>query len=125
MEDYIRLREKMVEEQMVARGIKDTAVLKAMKEIPREKFVPAGMREYAYWDMPLPPQALLDQLSLGGRLVIPVGSMALWQNLVRVRKLSEKDYEQQDLGGVRFVPLIGAAGWKKDNEETSSLRTLR
>ena len=38
----------MVEEQIVARGVKDRRVLEAMRETPRHLFVPEAMRAYAY-----------------------------------------------------------------------------
>ena len=57
---------------------------------------------------PRVPQALLDQLADGGRLVIPIGGRRN-QRLVRVVR-TEDQFEHQDLGGVRFVPLIGAEG---------------
>src|SRR6056297_988488 len=57
------------------------------------------------------PQPLLDQLALGGRLVIPVGKDRTLQKLIRVTKTGDDNYEQEDLGAVRFVPLVGAAGW--------------
>ncbi|MGI9645171.1 MAG: protein-L-isoaspartate(D-aspartate) O-methyltransferase, partial [Ilumatobacteraceae bacterium] len=56
------------------------------------------------------PETLEEQLAIGGRLVIPTGGR--WeQRLVRVRRLAEDRYESDDLGGVAFVPLIGAQGW--------------
>ncbi|TVS15813.1 MAG: protein-L-isoaspartate(D-aspartate) O-methyltransferase [Planctomycetaceae bacterium] len=61
------------------------------------------------------PQPLRDQLAIGGRLVIPVGRKPSQQQLIRVRKIAEDDYRQENLGEVRFVPLVGAAGW--DGEE--------
>jgi protein-L-isoaspartate(D-aspartate) O-methyltransferase len=57
---------------------------------------------------PRVPQALLNQLAEGGRLVIPVGGRRN-QRLLRVVRRGD-EYEHQDLGGVRFVPLIGAEG---------------
>jgi len=59
---------------------------------------------------PSVPQILLDQLAIGGRLVIPVGSR--WeQELLKVTK--RLDGTQTDkLGGCRFVPLIGKDAWK-------------
>jgi protein-L-isoaspartate(D-aspartate) O-methyltransferase len=60
------------------------------------------------------PQPLLDQLSTGGRLVIPVGSEFI-QSLIRVRK-TERGIEREDLGGCRFVKLIGEYGWKVERE---------
>lgn len=56
------------------------------------------------------PRPLLDQLAVGGRMVIPVGPDVSDQQLTRVTRRSSSDYEYEDLGGVRFVPLIGEAG---------------
>jgi len=50
------------------------------------------------------PPALLDQLAPGGRLVMPVGDRRL-QAMVRVRKTADGPV-REDLGGVRFVPLV-------------------
>jgi len=47
-------RERMVETQIKARGIKDERVLKAMLKVPRHLFVPPSLREQAYGDFPLP-----------------------------------------------------------------------
>ncbi len=204
----------MIKEDLLVRGIRDSAVLAAMREIPREEFVVEGMRELAYEDGPLPisegqtisqpyivaymtealelsntdhvleigtgsgyaaavlsriaaivysverleglaqsarnrlkmlgytnivvhvgdgtlgwpdhapydaivvtagapkvPKPLLDQLVIGGRLVIPVGMSSYLQNLVRIRRIGEHDFRTEELCGVRFVPLIGAEGW--------------
>jgi len=60
---------------------------------------------------PVVPENLKQQLAIGGRLVIPVGSTLRKQKLLRVWRISEHEYQEEDLGGVRFVPLIGAAGW--------------
>jgi protein-L-isoaspartate(D-aspartate) O-methyltransferase len=60
------------------------------------------------------PQALLDQLAVGGRLVIPIGPDPRTQTLVRVRHLPDGRYTRENLGGVRFVPLIGAQGWQEE-----------
>jgi protein-L-isoaspartate(D-aspartate) O-methyltransferase len=59
---------------------------------------------------PAVPEALLEQLADGGRLVIPVGDVARGQELVRVRRVGG-GFEEEDLGPVRFVPLIGAQGF--------------
>ncbi len=63
------------------------------------------------------PDTLKKQLAIGGRLIIPVGFSLRTQKLLRVRRISEDEYLEEDLGGVRFVPLIGAAGWE---DETST-----
>lgn len=57
------------------------------------------------------PPALVDQLAPGGRLVIPVGSDPRLQELVRLRKDDRGGFSREHLGGVRFVPLVGAQGW--------------
>lgn len=49
-----RERERMVEEQLVRRGISDTRVLDAMRRVPRHLFVEEALRERAYGDHPLP-----------------------------------------------------------------------
>lgn len=52
--NFEELRRKMVEEQLIPRGIKDKKVIAAFLKVPREKFVPEHIREYAYQDGPLP-----------------------------------------------------------------------
>ncbi|MEH6663939.1 MAG: protein-L-isoaspartate(D-aspartate) O-methyltransferase [Brevundimonas sp.] len=217
MLDVQDARARMVERQLSARGVKDTAVLKAMGETPREAFVPEGLKEFAYNDSALPieagqtisqpyivglmiqaaevrpgdraleigagsgyaaavlgriadevhaierdadlaalaaerlarlgydnvylhhgdgtrglageapfdvilaaaggpaiPQALKEQLEIGGRLIMPVGETRELQRLVKVVRRDAKRFEEEDLGGVRFVPLIGEHGWPAD-----------
>jgi protein-L-isoaspartate(D-aspartate) O-methyltransferase len=207
----------MVEVQLRARGLRDPAVLAAMRAVPREEFVPPHLRSLAYEDRPLPidegqtisqpymvaymaealelagtervleigtgsgyaaavlsrlapmvhsverlaglaatarerlhqlgftniavlegdgslgwppfapydaivvtagapeiPAPLLEQLAIGGRLVIPVGSSHNFQSLIRIRRKSLDDYRRENLMDVMFVPLIGAAGWGQD-----------
>lgn len=57
-----------------------------------------------------PPPPLLEQLAIGGTLVIPVGETQRLQRLIRVVRTRD-GFEEEDLGSVRFVPLIGAEGW--------------
>jgi protein-L-isoaspartate(D-aspartate) O-methyltransferase len=47
-------RQEMVDEQIAARGITDPAVLRAMRAVPRHRFVPADLQAHAYIDSPLP-----------------------------------------------------------------------
>jgi protein-L-isoaspartate(D-aspartate) O-methyltransferase len=68
------------------------------------------------------PETLKQQMAIGGRLVIPVGASLHAQRLVRVRRISEDEYKEEDLGSVRFVPLIGAAGWE---DEEAILPTVK
>ncbi|HUQ52870.1 MAG TPA: protein-L-isoaspartate(D-aspartate) O-methyltransferase, partial [Gammaproteobacteria bacterium] len=214
--DQGQQRERMVERQLARRGIRDPGVMRAMRKVPRELFVPADLAEFAYDDTPLPiaanqtisqpyivalmvdalalepsdkaleigtgsgyaaavlaelarevftierqltlctlarsrlqrlgyrnievrcadgttgwpeqapfdaiavtaggpvvPQTLRAQLAVGGRLVIPVGDEGV-QRLLRVWRTDDTTFEQEDLGAVRFVPLIGVEGWDDD-----------
>jgi protein-L-isoaspartate(D-aspartate) O-methyltransferase len=52
--DYDKEREHMVKSHLARRGIKDTRVLEAMRQVPRHLFIPEGMRSLAYCDGPLP-----------------------------------------------------------------------
>jgi len=212
MPDPAELRHRMVERQLEARGIANPDVLRAMEEVPRERFVPERLRDLAYDDGPLPigeeqtisqpyivalmveaagvapgqrvlevgagsgyaaavmsriaaevfaierhptlaeaaqqrvaelgydnltilagdgslglpdkapfdailvaaggdrvPEPLKRQLKVGGRLVVPVGGETV-QTLLCVTRTGEEEWRQEDLGGVRFVPLVGAHG---------------
>ncbi len=51
------------------------------------------------------PQPLVEQLKIGGRLIIPVGPVGGFQTLWRVTRISEEEVQTENLGGVRFVPL--------------------
>lgn len=222
MSNFAELKRQMIEYQMVARGLRDEVVLNALSAVPREKFVPSELAEFAYHDAPLPlaaqqtisqpyiaalmvsalqlqpedhvlevgtgsgygaaiiaeitakvysverhkvladstrqrllalgyeniqilfgdgtlgwpskapfdaiavavggpevPQALLRQLAIGGRLVIPVGNETHRQSLLRIRRISEDEYQREDLGSAHFVPLIGASGWEEERSKGS------
>lgn len=60
---------------------------------------------------PAIPDSLREQLAIGGRLVIPVGEHVGQQTLRRITRLGVDEFRDEDLGGVRFVPLIGEEGW--------------
>lgn len=222
MTDFEKRRRRMVRTQLAARGVRDPAVLEAMREVPREKFVPRDKEQFAYEDAPLPiaqgqtisqpyivaimsealhlapehkvleigtgsgyaaavlsrivsqvftverhgelaryaqsrfqqlgytdiqvhigdgskgwsehapyddivvtaggpaiPEPLLEQLRIGGHLVMPVGLTADTQQLLLVLRTGKEDYRQENLGSVRFVPLIGEAGWRQDRNKNS------
>jgi protein-L-isoaspartate(D-aspartate) O-methyltransferase len=207
-------RDQMVARQIAARGVTDEAVLRAMREVPREAFVPIELQEFAHEDAPLPiaagqtisqpfivalmvealeleagdrvlevgsgsgyaaavmsricervfgierhaelaegsrkalealdydnieirqgdgtlgwpemapfdailvsaggpaiPDALREQLDVGGRIVIPVGGKGHLQTLVRATRVTETEWQEEDLGAVTFVPLVGVQGW--------------
>lgn len=55
------------------------------------------------------PEPLKRQLAIGGRLVVPIGGETL-QSLLCITRKGEDEWAEDDLGGVRFVPLIGAHG---------------
>ena len=68
---------------------------------------------------PTLPKPLVDQLAPGGRLVCPVGPKGAMQKLILVdRSADGKRFEQQDLGGVVFVPLTDVAVQVDPNNST-------
>lgn len=63
---------------------------------------------------PKVPEPLIEQLKVGGKILIPVGSYHLWQELLEVIKISEDNKVKiKNHGGVAFVPLIGEHGWRE------------
>ena len=66
------------------------------------------------------PAPLKQQLRLGGRLLMPLdlGAPGIEQQLLRVVRRAEDGFEQEVLGGVAFVPLIGRHGWSEDDERS-------
>jgi protein-L-isoaspartate(D-aspartate) O-methyltransferase len=60
---------------------------------------------------PRVPTALREQLAIGGRLVIPVDSGYGAQRLVLQTRSADDAWQEDDLGGVMFVPLVGSQGW--------------
>jgi protein-L-isoaspartate(D-aspartate) O-methyltransferase len=77
-----------------------------------------GWRPYAPYDAilvaaasPEVPRPLLDQLAIGGRLVIPIGDRDK-QVLNLITRVDETTYDTTTLGDVRFVPLIGEHGFR-------------
>ena len=87
MMPFEKIRDSMVEQQIAARGVRSPAVLRALRRVPRELFLPARMREFAYEDSPLPIEAaqtisqpyivalMTEALSLkGGEKVLEIGT---------------------------------------------------
>jgi protein-L-isoaspartate(D-aspartate) O-methyltransferase len=85
--DFPKLRQDMVNRQIYARGVRDPRVLDAMRSVPREKFVPKALEEFAYNDSPLPIDAaqtisqpyivafMIAALNLkGGERVLEIGA---------------------------------------------------
>jgi protein-L-isoaspartate(D-aspartate) O-methyltransferase len=80
----------------------------------------SGWKEEAPFDAivvtagsPKIPTALLEQLAIGGRCVIPVGDQES-QSLIRIVR-HETGYDKEDLGRCRFVKLIGEHGWTDEH----------
>lgn len=78
-----------------------------------------GLPEFAPYDAiiaaaggPDIPQPLIEQISVGGRLVIPIGDSRKEQKLVRVRRTAA-GIKKEFLDGCTFVPLIGKHGWQE------------
>jgi protein-L-isoaspartate(D-aspartate) O-methyltransferase len=76
-----------------------------------------GWESYAPFDAilvaaggPEVPKPLIEQLNIGGRLVIPIGSEKGSQMLVRVTR-TETGIKKENCGPCAFVPLIGEHGW--------------
>ncbi|MCC7299437.1 MAG: protein-L-isoaspartate(D-aspartate) O-methyltransferase [Bacteroidia bacterium] len=57
------------------------------------------------------PQTYINQLKIGGRLVIPVGPDKNQQKMMRITKISDQQIKSEVLGDFKFVPLIGKNGW--------------
>jgi protein-L-isoaspartate(D-aspartate) O-methyltransferase len=90
-----------------------------------------GWKEHAPYDAiivaaggPEVPESLKEQLKIGGRLVIPIGSDPRVQELVRVTRLSEEKFKTEDIADVRFVPLIGEEGWAPAPGESKPSRRV-
>ncbi len=61
---------------------------------------------------PVVPDALLEQLKIGGKLVIPVGDNTM-QKMLLITRNTESDYVTKEFDNFSFVPLLGKQGWKK------------
>jgi protein-L-isoaspartate(D-aspartate) O-methyltransferase len=112
-EVYQGRREAMVREQIEARGIKDKAVLAAFRKVPRHRFVPAGSRDLAYADGPLPigqgqtisqPQivALMTELIKPDKKfrVLEIGTGSGYQAAILAECVAEVD-------SIEVVPALG------------------
>lgn len=76
-----------------------------------------GWKEFAPFDgiivtagAPEVPRPLLDQLSDGGRLVIPIGESDV--QVLHIIQRTKNAFERREAGGFKFVPLVGKKGWK-------------
>lgn len=73
---------------------------------------------------PTVPTSLREQLAVGGRLVIPVGEQVGLQRLRRITRVGVDEFREDDLGGVRFVPLIGEEGWHAEEARPHAAKPL-
>ncbi|MEM2904645.1 MAG: methyltransferase domain-containing protein [Candidatus Bathyarchaeia archaeon] len=78
-----------------------------------------GLPEYAPFDRvlvtaaaPDVPEPLTEELKPGGILLIPVGDLRYFQELLKVKKAPDGSLSSEHLGGVAFVPLRGKKGWR-------------
>ena len=85
-----------------------------------------GWPEHAPYDAivvtaggPEAPRALIEQLAPGGRMVIPAGPTLTEQKLLRVTRSDDQEVAIEELGAVRFVPLIGEQGWSEAEEQAA------
>jgi len=138
---YAALRQRMVEEQLIARDIRDERVLDAMRRIPRHRFVPEEYRHLTYADGPLPIGAgqtisqpyivaLMTQLLelTGAERVLEIGTGSGYQTAVLAELAAEVytvEYQPslmeaarkrlQDMGyrNVHFHEGDGSLGWSE------------
>ena len=139
MVDFAQQRERMVADQVAARGVRDGKVLAAMRKVRREAFVPADVRELTYHDAPLPIAAgqtisqpyivayMVESLVLrGGEKVLEIGAGSGYAAAVlaeiagevyaieRVGELARAAAERlQDEGyaNVHILQADGTRGW--------------
>lgn len=78
-----------------------------------------GWKEHSPYDgiivtaaAPRPPSSLLEQLAMGGRLVIPIGD-EFSQDLIVFTREDKNNYSEENYGSCRFVKLIGEQGWRE------------
>ena len=139
IQSYAGQRRKMVEEQLVERGIKDLGVLEAMSRVPRHLFAQESLRHRAYGDYPLPigenqtlsqpyiVASMTAALSLKGEeRVLEIGTGSGYQTAVvaelarqvftieRLNNLSRK--AQKILEGLNYMNIVfkmfdGTYGW--------------
>jgi protein-L-isoaspartate(D-aspartate) O-methyltransferase len=79
-------------------------------EAPFDAIVAAGSGSHV-------PTVLIDQVRPGGRIVMPIGDPHSIQSLVKLTKREDGTLEREDLGAVRFVPLIGEHGFRDFGSE--------
>jgi protein-L-isoaspartate(D-aspartate) O-methyltransferase len=141
MINYEKERGRMVDEQLVGRGVKDERVLAVMRKIPRHEFLPEGIRGMAYNDSALPlgegqtmsqpymVALMTESLRLKGtERVLEIGTGSGYQAAVlaelcekvytveRIKSLADKARVTLDRLGYKSVAIKvydGTYGWKE------------
>ena len=138
---YDEQRQKMVEQQLRARGIRDARVLEAMLQVPRQEFVPEEFRAQAYADHPLPigkdqtiSQPLIIAMSLqalafsGSESVLEVGTGSGYQTALlallarqvysverhpELAEVAERTLRDLGFSNVQVSVRDGSQGWRE------------
>ncbi|MBC8181306.1 protein-L-isoaspartate(D-aspartate) O-methyltransferase [candidate division KSB1 bacterium] len=119
---YTARRYEMVKRQIQWRGVKDSLVLKAMREVPRHKFVPPDLKDVAYLDRPLPigerqtisqpyiVALMTEYLGLnGGEKVLEIGTGSGYQAAV-LGEIAKEVYS------IEIISSLGLTAKKKLKE---------
>jgi protein-L-isoaspartate(D-aspartate) O-methyltransferase len=142
MSDFATRRQRMVDRQIRARGVRDDRVLEAMARVPREQFVPADIRDLAYEDSPLPIPAgqtisqpyivayMVEALALeGSERVLEIGAGSGYAAAVlgsiaaevfaieRIGELADYAAERLAAAGFANVHVLhadGTEGWRDE-----------
>ena len=93
----LRTRQRLIE-RLTEKGIADVRILEAMRDTPRHLFLDEALSTRAY-------ESLKDRLTIGGKLIIPVGD-GNRQVLTLVKRTSKSTYIEEKLEDVLFVPLL-------------------
>lgn len=129
LDHYEEVRNRMVEEQLVLRGINDRRVLSAFRKVPRHRFIEAGLESRAYEDYPLsigsgqtisqPYMVALmtERLSLtGGEKVLEIGTGSGYQTAI-LAELAAEIYSLE-----RISSLAGRAGEKLNEMDYTNVK---
>lgn len=140
--DYVVLRKRMVEEQLIPRGINDQRVLDAFRKVERHKFIPIELQSTAYADYPVPigegqtisqpyiVALMTESLSLTGQeKVLEIGTGSGYQTAIlaesagevftieRFDSLAKKAQKMLDELGYKNIKIKvedGTLGWKQE-----------
>lgn len=111
----IERHEKLVwsaQERLMALGYDNIIVMQGDGTLGCDDFAPYDGIIVAAGG-PTVPVPLKEQLKIGGKLVIPIGSNQRKQQLYQVNRRDAYQFNEKRKGPVSFVPLIGQAGWQE------------